>query len=89
MRLTLFCVICLLAGCATTEPVAVRTVTVDRPVAVACVKKEDLPKRPAPTPVAVEKADSRQLAAAASADLRAMDLYADQVDAILLACARN
>ena len=66
-----------------------RTVTVDKPVAVACVRVADIPPVPAPTRVDVAKADTRQLAAAASADLRAMDLHAAKVDAMLRACAAN
>lgn len=36
-----------LAGCKTVPAVEVRTVTVDRPVAVACIDKADVPQMPA------------------------------------------
>ena len=77
----------IVSGCATDAVKPVQIVTVDRPVTVHCVKASDIPAKPAP--VAKPDGDARQLAAGISADLRAMDGYADQLRAIIDACAEQ
>lgn len=82
-----------LAACAPieTRPPEVRTVTntVLVPTVALCFKPEDVPKIPTPTPVDTATATIDQLAAAAAADLMALDNYAKIVDALFLACQKS
>jgi hypothetical protein len=83
-------VVLMLAGCATTPPVApkilteVKTVTVQVPVRVACLTDKDIPARP--TRVMKADADVRGLAAGAVAELRAWEAYYAKADALLKGC---
>lgn len=77
----------LLGACATTQP-GIRTVMVDRPVIQVehCVKKEDVPTRPAtlnsgPTPSNLEQALSLALA-----KISEWTRYGNRTDEILRAC---
>lgn len=77
----------LLGACATTQP-GLRTVMVDRPVIQVehCVKKEDVPARPAtlnsgPTPSSLDQALSLALA-----KLSEWTRYGNRTDEILRAC---
>lgn len=80
----------MLAGCATqpTLTTAVRTVTVDRPVAVPCIAPADIPAEPA-TAMPDSHAGVKRLAAGASADARAEYVYAAQLRAALIACSQQ
>jgi hypothetical protein len=56
------------------------------PVVQPCLKKEDVPVDPTPTKVDPAKASTNQLAAAAAADVMALEQYARKMDALLQAC---
>ena len=88
MRLPILCVItCALAGCSTvpqTVVTEVRTVEVQVPVRVACLKPDEIPARPAA--VMRPQADVRGLAAGAVAELRAWEVYYAKADALMKGC---
>jgi hypothetical protein len=91
MRLAIACASILLVGCATDLPAPeprTTVVTVKVPTPVPCLKPEDIPKVPTPTPVDAANATTDQLAAAAAADLMALDLYAKTADPLLQACSK-
>ena len=76
----------LLAGCATTPPaIEVRTVTIDRPVAVSCIKPGDIPAAPARIGdrLTGDLAHDAPLLAASAVRLRA---YSQQLLAIIGGC---
>lgn len=90
LGIVLFAVVWLLTGCASTPATPdlttqVRTVTVDRPVIVPCVKPADIPPKPG-TAMPEPSAGIKRLAAGASADVRALQAYADELRAALVAC---
>jgi len=57
-------------------------------VARPCVSIADIPAPPVPTKIDIAKADTRQLAAAISVDVRQQDVYIEKVHAMLQSCAR-
>jgi hypothetical protein len=71
----------ILAACSTTPQI--ETVTVEKPVPVACVK--EIPDPPTP-PVIAADADIEQKAAWAVLRIRQLQQYANELRAILLAC---
>lgn len=86
----MFSVVLIAMGCIAPEPL-VRTATITNEVKVAvpiaCVKREDIPPLPKPTPVDVERATTDQIAAATEADLRALEQWAAIAAPLLAACA--
>ena len=53
-----------------------------------CVAAADVPVAPVPTKVNVDKAGTRQIAAATAADLKQQDLYIEKAKAIIASCAK-
>lgn len=80
----------LLAGCATVEPpkllTEIQIMRIEVPVPVPCVV--NIPPRPA-TALPLPDADIARKAAGASADVRALNQHADQLEAALRACAQG
>lgn len=77
----------LLVGCASAPLVTgPETVRVEVPVPVKCIAAADVPRRPAPTRVDVDRASRTQVAAAVGADLLALDEYARKAAAAIAAC---
>jgi hypothetical protein len=62
----------------------VKTVEIQVPVRVACLKADEIPARPAS--VMRPQADVRGLAAGAVAELRAWELYYSKADALMKGC---
>lgn len=95
MRMRALCSLILLLGVAacSTEPATpdltagVRTVTVERPVMVTCIREADIPAPPA-TAMPDPSADVKRLAAGASIDLRQEIEYAARLRAALVACSQ-
>ena len=83
-KLTTFCAVLLLAGCATPD-VRTQTVTVEVPVTVHCLNAADVP--PIPKTSMRKDGDVRQNAAGAAADVLALQSYAEKADALLRSCA--
>lgn len=80
-----------LAGCSSnpTQPeltTGVRTVTVDRPVMLRCIKMADIPPSPM-TAMPDPAANIKPLAAGAALDVQAQAVYIEQLRAALIACA--
>lgn len=75
-----------LAGC-TSLTTNVEPVEVPVPVVETCIALKDLP--PPPTNSMSPGANVERLAAGASADLRALQLYANKLNALLRACAEE
>lgn len=94
MRTRVLCSLTLLLGVAacSTSPAmpdltsGIKTVTVERPVVVSCIKEADIPAPPA-TAMPDPSADVKRLAAGASADLRTETEYAARLRAALIACS--
>lgn len=94
-KLTLFCALLCVTGCAT-QPDQPRLEVRQPPkservevlVTKPCVALADVPQVPKPTRVDVDKADVRQLAAATAVDLKQQDLYIERANAIITACAK-
>ena len=90
-RTTSLVALLLLAACATPDApppqVSTRTVEVRVPVPIPCIAAADIPAAPTPTRVDTERATTDQLAAAAAADLIALDSYRARVQALLAQCA--
>lgn len=84
-KLLAYCLTLLLFGCATPE--VVRVERVDVPVPVPCVKLADV--QDIPRSVMRADGDIRAHAAAAAADIYALQAYAERARAMLLACAAN
>ena len=91
MKLILFCVLLLLAGCSTTPAAPplpeVRTVEVPVPVPVPCVSANEIPA--VPRTAFRAGGDMKQNAAAADLDLRELEDYAVRADAVLRQCAKG
>lgn len=89
MRKLMMCFALLpLIGCATPDPIIrTNTVTVQVPVTVHCVDAKDVPTIPKTS--MRKDADTRQLAAAAAADVYALQDYAVKADALLRSCATS
>lgn len=78
----------LLSACATVEPrVSTVTNTVSIPIPVPCIKAADIPARPKPTPIDLDRATHDQVDAANAADLASLDGFADIVEPLLRQCA--
>lgn len=88
MKLRMYFALLLLAGCSATVPpkvvTEVKTVEVQVPVRVSCLKAEDIPAHP--VYVIKATADVRGLAAGAAAELRAWESYYAKADAVMKGC---
>ena len=84
---TFLCAALLSSGCATTPPPVVRqeVTTVTVPVAVRCIAPDDIMDPPRSS--MPQQGDVRSLAAAAAADLLALDQYVERALAMLRGCA--
>lgn len=77
-----------ICSCATVEPrTSTITNTISVPVPVPCIKAADIPARPKPTPIDLDRATHDQVDAANAADLASLDGYADIVEPLLKQCA--
>lgn len=76
----------ILAGCASTPPITTGVITVDRPIAIRCIKAADIPEWPT-APAIADDADIEQLAAWAKLRISQLRHYAAQLRAALTACA--
>lgn len=83
---TLFSMAFLLAACATDGQAPVTHEALIQ-TAVVCVKPEQVPQAPKPTPIAAG-ATAKQKAAALGADIKAQDAYIAQADALLHQCSQ-
>lgn len=83
---TIFCAALFATACATTKPITTGVITVDRPVAVRCVRAADIPPMPVPPTIAAD-ADIEQLAAWAKLRIAQLRHHAAQLLAIVTACA--
>jgi hypothetical protein len=88
MRISLLIVGALLTGCVATVPpkvvTEIKTVEVQVPVRVPCLKAEEIPPRP--TKVIKPNADYKGLSAGAVADLKAWETYQGKADAMMKGC---
>lgn len=83
--LALLCVFC--AGCVPALTMRVDKVEVPRTIVTSCVRLADIPPVP---PVRIPPdGNVAALAAGSSADVRELVIYATQLRAILLACAKE
>lgn len=83
-----------MTACATPEQPRLQVVSppkverVEVVVARPCIAAADVPTPPVPTKIDIAKADTRQLAAAVSIDVRQQDVYIEKMHALLQSCAR-
>ncbi len=83
-----------MTACATPEPPRLqvnappKVERVEVLVTKPCVAKADLPVVPKPTRLDVNKADTRQLAAAMAVDLKQQDIYILRAQALLASCSQ-
>ena len=94
-KLTPYFVALCVTACATPqEPprleirTAPRIERVEIVVTKPCIATADVPTPPVPTKVNVDKAGTRQIAAATAADLKQQDLYIEKAKAIIASCAK-
>ena len=84
-----FLALCFLSACATTGTDVVigrsETTVVEVPISGPCPDPAKIPARPAPS---APKGDVHNKAAAATADLLAMDIYSRQLESLLHECSK-